>query len=127
MCAYCACACRGTDHASMCIADMRNMHNPFCQCTLCQVILVYTLQIATYVMLSGQPFALAAGFWLVWTRLFYTERVAKRFKDAKAAGVLRVRHRFRDAHEVEICARWVLCTFLFWCIWCVKHDPLLTF
>ncbi len=66
------------------------------------------MQIATYVMLIGQPFALAAGCALVWTRLFYAERVAKRFKDAKAAGVLRVRHRFRDAHEVEICARLVL-------------------
>jgi hypothetical protein len=56
-------------------------------------------------MLIGQPFALAAGVAVVWTRLFYAERIARRFKDAKAAGVLRVRHRFRDAHEVEICAR----------------------
>ena len=65
----------------------------------------YTLQVATYIMLIGQPFALAAGVAIVWTRLFYAERIAKRFKDARAAGVLRVRHRFRDAHEVEICAR----------------------
>lgn len=56
-------------------------------------------------MLIGQPFALAAGVALIWTRLFYAERIARRFKDAKAAGVLRVRHRFHDAHEVEVCAR----------------------
>ena len=61
--------------------------------------------IATYIMLIGQPFALAGGCALIWTRLFYAERIAQRFKDAKAAGVLRVRHRFRDDHEVEICAR----------------------
>jgi len=66
---------------------------------------VCILQVATYIMLIGQPFALAAGVAVVWTRLFYAERIARRFKDAKAAGVLRVRHRFRDAHEVEICAR----------------------
>ncbi len=41
------------------------------------------------------------------TRLFYAERIARRFKDARAAGVLRVRHRFRDAYEVEIGARCV--------------------
>ena len=64
-----------------------------------------TLQIATYVMLAGQPFAFVGGWFLVWTRLFYAERIARRFKDARAAGVLRVRHRFRDAYEVEICAR----------------------
>lgn len=64
------------------------------------------MQIATYIMLIGQPFAFAAGWGLVWTRLFYADRIAKRFKDARAAGVLRVRHRFRDAYEVEICARW---------------------
>ncbi len=63
------------------------------------------LQVATYIILIGQPFALAAGVAVVWTRLFYAERIARRFKDAKAAGVLRVRHRFRDAHEVEISAR----------------------
>lgn len=57
-------------------------------------------------MLIGQPFAFAGGWGLVWTRLFYAERIAKRFKDARAAGVLRVRHRFRDAYEVEICARY---------------------
>ena len=57
-------------------------------------------------MLIGQPFALAAGVAVVWTRLFYAGRIARRFKAAKAAGVLRVRHRFRDAHEVEICARY---------------------
>ena len=65
----------------------------------------YMLQVATYVMLIGQPFALAAGVALIWTRLFYAERIARRFKDAKAAGVLKIRHRFHDAHEVEICAR----------------------
>ena len=65
----------------------------------------HNLQIATYMMLVGQPFAFAGGWGLVWTRLFYAERIAKRFKDARAAGVLRVRHRFRDAYEVEICAR----------------------
>ena len=63
------------------------------------------MQIATYMMLIGQPFAFMAGWGLVWTRLYYAERIAKRFKDARAAGVLRVRHRFRDAYEVEICAR----------------------
>ncbi|DBA94392.1 TPA: hypothetical protein ACH3X1_001997 [Trebouxia sp. C0004] len=62
-------------------------------------------EVATYIMLIGQPFALAAGVAVVWTRLFYAERIARRFKDAKAAGVLKVRHRFCDAHEVEICAR----------------------
>jgi len=66
------------------------------------------LQIATYIMLIGQPFALAAGVAVIWTRLFYAERIAGRFKDARAAGVLRVRHRFRDAYEVEICSRWGL-------------------
>ena len=63
------------------------------------------MQIATYVMLIGQPFAFCVGWSLIWTRLFYAERVARRFKDARAAGVLRVRHRFRDDYEVEICAR----------------------
>jgi hypothetical protein len=58
-------------------------------------------------MLIGQPFALAAGVAVIWTRLFYAERIARRFKDARAAGVLRVRHRFRDAYEVEIGARCV--------------------
>ena len=72
-----------------------------------RLLISCTLQIATYVMLVGQPFALAAGVAVIWTRLFYAERIARRFKDARAAGVLRVRHRFRDAYEVEICARWV--------------------
>ncbi len=69
---------------------------------LCLTLCHEWMQIATYIMLIGQPFALMAGGSLIWTRLFYAERIAKRFKDAKAAGVLRVRHRFRDAHEVEI-------------------------
>lgn len=58
-------------------------------------------------MLAGQPFAFALGWAGTWTRLFQSERIAMRFKAAKAAGVLRVRHRFHDAYEVEICARYV--------------------
>ena len=57
-------------------------------------------------MLAGQPFAFALGWAGTWTRLFQSERIALRFKAAKAAGVLRVRHRFHDAYEVEICARY---------------------
>ena len=56
-------------------------------------------------MLVGQPFAFTAGWAATWLRLFQSERIATRFKEAKAAGVLRVRHRFHDAYEVEICAR----------------------
>ena len=63
------------------------------------------LQLGTYIMLGGQPFAFAAGWAATWLRLFQSERIAMRFKEAKAAGVLRVRHRFHDAYEVEICAR----------------------
>ena len=67
---------------------------------------VWTTQ-GTLLMLIGMPFAFMAGWALVWLRLYYTKKVAERFKAAKNAGVLRIRHHFIDAQEVEVVARWV--------------------
>ena len=55
---------------------------------------------------AGMPFAFLLGWGLTHLRLHYTYRIASRFRAAKAAGVLRVRHKFFDAQEVEIVARW---------------------
>ena len=52
------------------------------------------------------PFAFVLGWGSTHIRLHYTYRIANRFRAAKAAGVLRVRHKFFDAQEVEIVARW---------------------
>ena len=61
---------------------------------------------STYVVLGGLPFAFAAGALAAWGRMLYAHKVAQRFHNAKAANLLRVRHRFWDAQEVEVTARW---------------------
>ena len=55
---------------------------------------------------AGMPFAFVLGWGATHLRLHHTCRTANRFRAAKAAGVLRVRHKFFDAQEVEIVARW---------------------
>ena len=61
---------------------------------------------SSYVVLGGLPFAFAAGALAAWGRMLYVHRIAQRFHNAKASNLLRVRHRFWDAQEVEITARW---------------------
>ena len=60
---------------------------------------------STYVVLVGLPFAFAAGALAAWGRMLYAHRIAQRFHNAKASNLLRVRHRFWDAQEVEVTAR----------------------
>ena len=59
----------------------------------------------TCVVLGGLPFAFAAGALAAWGRLLYALKIAQRFRNAKASNLLRVRHRFWDAQEVEVTAR----------------------
>ena len=61
---------------------------------------------STYVVLGGLPFAFAAGALAAWGRMLYAHKIAQRFRNAKASNLLRVRHRFWDAQEVEVTARW---------------------
>ena len=61
---------------------------------------------STYVVLGGLPFAFAAGALAAWGRMLYVHRIAQRFHYVKASNLLRVRHRFWDAQEVEVTARW---------------------
>ena len=61
---------------------------------------------STYVVLCGLPFAFATGALTGWGRMVYAHRIAQRFHNAKASNLLRVRHHFWDAQEVEVTARW---------------------
>ena len=63
-------------------------------------------ELSTYVVLGGLPFAFAAGALGAHGRMLYAHKTAQRFHNAKASNLLRVRHRFWDAQEVEVTARW---------------------